>query len=91
MGGIFFRRRSAPRLEVINDRSGDVSTFFRVLQRHYLPFVEMLRWQLTVRAEFERLVAMCEFFKFWHQVSLNAGTLRVTHGDAVAAAGGGAS
>jgi DNA adenine methylase len=57
MGGIFFRRRSAPRLEVINDRSRDVATFFRVLQRHYLPFVEMLRWQLTVRAEFERLVA----------------------------------
>ncbi|MDB4906351.1 MAG: class adenine-specific methyltransferase [Gemmatimonadetes bacterium] len=57
MGGVFFRRRSAPRLEVINDRSRDVATFFRVLQRHYLPFVEMLRWQLTTRVEFERLVA----------------------------------
>ncbi|HVX39627.1 MAG TPA: DNA adenine methylase [Gemmatimonadaceae bacterium] len=57
MGGVFFRRRSAPRLEVINDRSDDVATFFRVLQRHYVAFVEMLRFQLTVRAEFERLAA----------------------------------
>jgi DNA adenine methylase len=57
MGGVFLRRRSAPRLEVINDRSADVATFFRVLQRHYVAFVEMLRFQLTVRAEFERLVA----------------------------------
>lgn len=57
MGGVFFRRRERPRAEVINDWSGDVATLFRILQRHYLPFVEMLRWQLTTRAEFERLVA----------------------------------
>lgn len=57
MGGVFFRRRCAPRGEVINDRSGDVATFFRVLQRHYVPFVEMLRWQITSRREFERLKA----------------------------------
>ncbi len=43
--------------EVINDLSADVATLFRVLQRHYLAFVEMLRWQLTTRHEFERLVA----------------------------------
>lgn len=55
MGGVFFRRRLAPRAEVINDRSGDVATFFRVLQRHYVPFVEMLRWQVCSRHEFERL------------------------------------
>lgn len=57
MGGIFFRRRSASPVEVINDRSRDVATFFRVLQRHYIPFLEMMRWQLTTRVEFERLVA----------------------------------
>ena len=45
------------KVEVINDRSGDVATFFRVLQRHYLPFVEMLRWQVASRREFERLMA----------------------------------
>jgi DNA adenine methylase len=32
-----------------------VATFFRVLQRHYVPFVEMLRWQVCSRHEFERL------------------------------------
>jgi DNA adenine methylase len=57
MGGVFFRRREAASAEVINDRSGDVATFFRVLQRHYLAFVEMLRWQVASRREFERLMA----------------------------------
>ncbi len=57
MGGVFFRRHRAPKVEVINDLNGEVANFFRVLQRHYLPFVEMMRWQLTVRAEFERLAA----------------------------------
>jgi DNA adenine methylase len=57
MGGVFFRRPERARAEVINDLSGDVATLFRVLQRHYLAFVEMLRWQLTTRAEFERLAA----------------------------------
>lgn len=57
MGGVFFRRRQPAESEVINDISRDVATFFRVLQRHYVPFMEMMRWQLTVRAEFERLKA----------------------------------
>lgn len=55
MGGVFFRRRLAAPAEVINDRSRDVSTFFRVLQRHYVAFLDMMRWQLTTRAEFQRL------------------------------------
>jgi DNA adenine methylase len=57
MGGVFFRRERAAKAEVINDRSGDVATFFRVLQRHYVAFVEMLRWQVASRREFERLMA----------------------------------
>ncbi|MCA3519116.1 MAG: DNA adenine methylase [Rhodobacter sp.] len=57
MGGVFFRRRAAAHCEVINDGSRDVATFFRVLQRHYTPFLDMLRFQLSARAEFERLVA----------------------------------
>lgn len=55
MGGVFLRRRSTPPIEVINDASRDVSTFFRILQRHYVPFMEMMRFQLTTRAEFDRL------------------------------------
>lgn len=58
MGGIFFRRTRRPRLEVVNDFGRDVATLFRILQRHYPQFIEMLRFQLTVRAEFNRLVAV---------------------------------
>lgn len=56
MGGVFFRRNQRPKCEVINDFNGDVATLFRVLEHHYLPFVELIRWKLTTRAEFERLV-----------------------------------
>jgi DNA adenine methylase len=57
MGGVFLRRRRAPKAEVINDYSRDVANFFRILQRHYVPFMEMMRFQLTTRSEFERLAA----------------------------------
>lgn len=56
MGGVFFRRELVPEVEVINDLSRDVHTFFRVLQRHYVAFMETMRFQLTIRREFERLV-----------------------------------
>ncbi|MEA3017274.1 MAG: adenine methylase, partial [Sphingomonadales bacterium] len=53
---IFFRRDYRPRKEVINDVSGDVVTLFRILQRHYQAFLDTLKWQLSGRAEFERLM-----------------------------------
>lgn len=56
MGGVFFRRTARPKVEVINDISGDVATLFRVLQEHYPYFMDMLRWRLTSRAEFSRLL-----------------------------------
>jgi DNA adenine methylase len=58
MGGIFLRRPARPRAEAINDISGDVATFFRVLQEHYPYFIDMLRWRVSSRAEFERLRAL---------------------------------
>jgi DNA adenine methylase len=57
MGGVFFRRRWAPGQEVVNDISRDVATLFRILQRHYPQFMETLKFQITSRAEFERLAA----------------------------------
>ena len=57
MGGIFLRRSTQPRAEVINDRGRDIANLFRILQRHYPQFLDTLRFQLTTRAEFERLVA----------------------------------
>ncbi len=56
MGGVFFRRDQRPAAEAINDKSKDVATFFRILQRHYQAFLDMLKWQLTSRADFERLM-----------------------------------
>ncbi|MTK12722.1 MAG: DNA adenine methylase [Clostridiaceae bacterium] len=56
MGGIFLRRRWVPELEVINDLSRDVATFFRILQRHYQQFMDSLRFQIAGRAAFERLM-----------------------------------
>lgn len=58
MGGVFLRRTLIPKVEVINDANRDVATLFRVLQRHYQAFMDMLKWQLTSRAEFERLAGM---------------------------------
>ena len=57
MGGVFLRRPFRAKAEVINDLSRDVMTLFRVLQRHYVPLMDMLRWQITSRAEFARLLA----------------------------------
>ena len=56
MGGIFLRRSMQPRSEVINDYGRDVSNLFRILQRHYPQFLEVLRFQLTTRIEFNRLI-----------------------------------
>lgn len=57
MAGVFLRRGRRAKAEVINDYNRDVATFFRVLQRHYVAFLEMMKFQLSTRAEFQRLVA----------------------------------
>jgi DNA adenine methylase len=57
MGGVFFRRTMRPGVEVINDRSAQVHNLFRILQVHYVAFLEMMRFQITSRAEFVRLAA----------------------------------
>lgn len=57
MGGVFLRRTARPRAEVINDKGRDIANLFRILQRHYVAFLDTLRFQLTTRAEFNRLVA----------------------------------
>lgn len=56
MGGIFFRRSSVPKAEYINDYSRDVSNLFRILQRHYPQFLDTIKYQITSRAEFNRLI-----------------------------------
>lgn len=55
MGGVFFRRSAKPELEVINDANRDVVNLFRILQRHYQQLLDVLKFQLYSRADFDRL------------------------------------
>ncbi len=55
MGGVFLRRTLRPRVEVINDVSGDVVNLYRILQRHPRALLAELRWRPAMRAEFDRL------------------------------------
>ena len=58
MGGIFLRRTRRPAAEFINDRGRDVYNLFRVLQEHYVAFLDMLRFQITTQENFNRLVGV---------------------------------
>lgn len=58
MGGVFLRRPTPAPVEVINDFNGDVANLFRVIRRHYEPFVDELRWLIASRAEFQRQYAL---------------------------------
>lgn len=55
MGGVFLRRRFRPRLEVANDRNGEIVNLFRILQRHYQQLLDVMRFQIASRRDFERL------------------------------------
>ena len=55
MGGVFLRRSWRPAAEVANDLNGEITNLFRILQRHYPQFLEVMRFQITSRREFERL------------------------------------
>ena len=56
MGGIFFRRRQRAPVEVLNDINDDLVNLFRVIQRHEAAFLDAMRWALSSRAEFNRLL-----------------------------------
>jgi len=55
MGGVFLRRRFRPRLEVANDRNGEIVNLFRILQRHHRQLMDVMRFQIASRRDFERL------------------------------------
>jgi DNA adenine methylase len=55
MGGVFLRRSWRPKAEVANDLNGEITNLFRILQRHYPQLLEVMRFQITSRREFERL------------------------------------
>lgn len=55
MGGVFLRRRFRPRLEVANDLNGEIVNLFRILQRHHQQLMDVMRFQVASRRDFERL------------------------------------
>jgi DNA adenine methylase len=55
MGGVFLRRPFRAQAEVANDLNGEIVNLFRILQRHYPQLMEVMRFQIASRAEFERL------------------------------------
>jgi len=55
MGGVFLRRPYRPKAEVANDLNGEIVNLFRILQRHYPQLMEVMKFQITSRSEFERL------------------------------------
>lgn len=57
MGGVFLRRTWRPRLEVANDLNGEITNLFRILQRHLPQLLEVMRFQIVSRREFDRLRA----------------------------------
>lgn len=57
MGGVFFRRTIGRPREFINDIDGDIANFFRVLKWHYGPLVDLMRFDVTSRSEFDWLKA----------------------------------
>lgn len=56
MGGIFFRRTAIPKAEVINDINKELVTLYRVLERFPHYFLDMLKFKICTRAEFERFI-----------------------------------
>jgi DNA adenine methylase len=55
MGGVFLRRQSQPKAEFINDAGRDVYNLFRMIQEHYVAFLDLMRHQITTQANFLRL------------------------------------
>ncbi|MBF0192499.1 MAG: DNA adenine methylase [Magnetococcales bacterium] len=49
-------RKTPSACEVLNDINGDVVNLYRVVQHHWEAFVEELRWSLSSREEFTRLL-----------------------------------
>lgn len=56
MGNVFLGRTRRPAIEVINDKSDQVATLFRVVQRHPDELVRALRHQLSTRSDYARLL-----------------------------------
>lgn len=55
MGGVFFRRRSRPKCEIVNDWSGELVNLFRCMRAHAGPLADLTAWTFSCRADFDQL------------------------------------
>ncbi len=55
MGGVFFRRRLKPKVEVINDWNGELVNLFRCMRSHPAALTDLIAWSFSCRADFEQL------------------------------------
>ena len=58
MGGVFLRRTTRPKSEIINDLNGDIVNLFRIVREHPEELSRQFRWVLSSRQEFVRWVAV---------------------------------
>ena len=58
MGGVFLRRTSRPKSEIINDLNGEIVNLFRIVREHPEELARQFRWVLTSRQEFVRWIAV---------------------------------
>ena len=50
---VFFRRSTPAPVEVVNDRDGELVTFWRVMQNHIEEFLRYYKWAIVSREVFE--------------------------------------
>lgn len=56
---VFFRKNLS-KVEILNDKDGDLVSFYRVLQNHFEEFVRQFKWFLTSRQQFSEWNAQLE-------------------------------
>lgn len=56
---VFFRKEPS-KIEVLNDRDGDLVSFYRVLQNHFEEFIKQFKWFLLSRQQFTEWNAQLE-------------------------------
>ena len=58
MGGVFLRRTSRPKSEIINDLNGEIVNLFRIVREHPEELTRQFRWVLSSRQEFVRWITV---------------------------------
>ena len=56
MAGVFFRRRSKPKSEVLNDINAEIVNLFRIVREHPDELTRQFDWSVSSRTEFMRLL-----------------------------------